>query len=300
MLANMVTGKRLAESLERFSLYMQLTKPRVSLLVLATAAAGFWLGPALGRADVFVPFLLGTVLCAGGANALNQWVEREPDGRMKRTRNRPIPLGRLSADEALRFGLFSVAAGLVFLAVTVNGLTAWLALTCIASYVLVYTPLKRVTALCTLVGAVPGAIPPMMGWAAARGSLDPVAWALFAILFIWQLPHFLAIAVLFREDYAAAGFKMLPVVDPGGLATSVQMVFYGLVLIPVSLVPILLEATGIQYFYGALIVGVIFLGACIWAAVSRTQVACRWLFLASIIYLPLLFALMIWDKGPIG
>ena len=295
-----MASKRLSEAFERLSLYTQLTKPRVTLLVLATAAAGFWLGPALGRADVFVPFLLGTVLCAGGANALNQWMEREPDSRMRRTRNRPIPSGRLSADEALRFGLLSAAAGLAFLAVTVNGLTAWLALACIASYVLVYTPLKRITALCTLMGAVPGAIPPMMGWAAARGSLDPAAWALFAILFIWQLPHFLAIAVLFREDYAAAGFKMLPVVEPRGLATSVQMVLYGLVLIPVSLVPTLLEAAGVWYFYGALAVGSAFLGACVYAALSRTQAACRWLFLASILYLPLLFALMVWDKGPMG
>ena len=205
----------LAAAPARAADFVELTKPRITFLVLVTAAVGYALG--VGNSfhpGVFLSLLVGTALVSGGASALNQWMERDADALMARTASRPLPSGRLSPADALAFGLSISVVGLALLAGAVNGLTALLAAVTLATYVLAYTPLKRVTSLCTLVGAVPGAIPPMMGWAAARGTLSREAWALFAVLFLWQLPHFLSIAWIYREDYARAGFPMLPVTDP--------------------------------------------------------------------------------------
>jgi len=272
-------------------------KPRVTALVLVTTAGGFWLGlPSAAHRARIIPLLFGTALAAGGANALNQWMEREPDALMLRTRQRPLPAGRLEPEAARRFGFFLAVVGSLWLAGCVHWLAGALAAATIVSYIALYTPMKRTTTLCTLMGAVPGALPPMIGWAAARGTLSVEAWTLFGILFLWQLPHFLAIAVLFREDYARAGFQMLPVRDPGSAATSRQIVLYGLCLVPVSLLPTVLGLAGPWYFLGALLLGLLYLLAGIRAAMHRTLPSMRRLFLASIVYLPLLFALLVWDK----
>ena len=277
--------------------YLALTKPRVVGLVLVTVAAGFWLGlPAGASMAPLVPLVLGTALAAGGANALNQWWERVPDGLMARTRCRPLPAGRLSPDAACRFGVGSCLLGVLLLALAVNLASALLTTLTAAVYLLAYTPLKRVTSLCTLVGAVPGALPPVIGWAAARGGLSIEAWGLFGILFLWQLPHFLAIAVLYRDEYARAGFRMLPVLEPDGWATARQTVVYGLVLLPVSLVPAMHGVAGMWYGYGALALGTAFLAVALKAAWLRSVPACRQLFLASVTYLPLLLLLMAVDK----
>lgn len=277
--------------------YVELTKPRITVLVLVTTAGGFWLGlQSAGPVARLMPLLLGTALAAGGANALNQWMEREPDALMLRTCQRPLPAGRLDPEAARRFGFCLAVIGSLWLAWRVHWLAGTLAAATIASYVAVYTPMKRTTTLCTLVGAVPGALPPMIGWAAARGALNLEAWTLFCILFLWQLPHFLAIAVLFREDYTRAGFRMLPVQDPGNAATSRQIVLYGLCLVPVSVFPTLLGLAGPWYFFGALLLSTLYLVAGIRAAMRRTLPAMRRLFLASILYLPLLFGLLVWNK----
>ena len=276
--------------------YLELTKPRVTALVLMTVAAGYWLGLRAGTHAAFgVPVLVGAVLAVGGANALNQWMEREPDRLMRRTRMRPLPAGRLDPDEARRFGVALSVAGVLWLAVTVNGLAALLTLIAIGSYVFLYTPLKRKTSLCTLVGAIPGALPPVIGWAAARNALGVEALVLFTMLFLWQLPHFLAIAVLYRDDYARAGFRMLPLVDQTGSMTARQILLYGLALLPVSLLPSLLGFAGASYAYGALVLGLGFFAVSLYAALVRSLPAMRRLFLASVIYLPSLFALLVWD-----
>lgn len=277
--------------------YAELVKPRVTALVLVTTAGGFWLGlSSAAHGARLLPLLFGTALAAGGANALNQWMEREPDALMLRTRQRPLPAGRVEPETARRFGLVLAVAGSLWLAWRVDWLAGALAAATIISYVALYTPLKRITTLCTLVGAIPGALPPLIGWAAARGSLTVEAWALFSILFLWQLPHFLAIAVLFRDDYARAGFQMLPVRDPGSAATSRQIVLYGLCLVPVSLLPTTLGLAGPWYFLGALVLGLLYWFAGLRAALHRSRPAMRGLFLASIAYLPLLFGLLVWDK----
>ena len=278
--------------------YLELTKPRLSLLVLATTAAGFWLGVhSVDQQGRLFPLLIGTALVVGGANALNEWLERAPDARMHRTRHRPLPAGRLTPQAALHFGLGSSLIGIACLAVTVNGLSAGLAAASWASYVLVYTPLKRTTPLCTLVGAIPGSLPPVIGWAAARNAVGLEAWVLATLLFVWQLPHFLAIAVLYRDDYARAGFKMLPVIEPNGWITSRQIILYGLVLLPVSLFPSLIGIGGPAYFYGALILSLAFLWLAVRSALVRSLPASRQLFLASVVYLPILLGLLAWNRG---
>ena len=240
--------------------FVELTKPRITFLVLVTTAVGYALGVGASfHPAVFVALLVGTALVSGGASALNQWAERDADARMTRTASRPLPSGRLAPADALVFGLAISALGLVVLAGAVNRLSATLALVSISSYVLAYTPLKRVTSLCTVVGAVPGAIPPMIGWAAARGSLDREAWALFAVLFLWQLPHFLSIAWIYRDDYARAGFPMLPVIEPDGMSTGRQSIVYAAALVPLSLAPTLIGLAGRLYFAGALVLGLAFL-----------------------------------------
>jgi protoheme IX farnesyltransferase len=284
-------------TMQQLADYLALTKPRVAALVLVTAAAGFWLGmPSTHAALPLLPLLVGTAMAVGGANALNQWSERLPDGLMQRTKGRPIPSGRVNPDDALRFGLALSAGGVLVLAVAVNVLAAALTALTIAMYVLAYTPLKRVTSLCTLIGAIPGAMPPVIGWAASRNALSVEAWGLFALLFLWQLPHFLAIAVLYRDDYARAGFRMLPVIEPDGLSTARQTVLYGLALLPVSLFPAFLGFAGAWYGYGALCLGLGFLAVSVRAALVRSVPACQQLFRASVVYLPLLLALMVVDK----
>jgi protoheme IX farnesyltransferase len=275
---------------------LELTKPRITSLVLVTAAVGYAVGT-LGAFDAprFLLFLFGTALLCGGASALNQYAEREADGRMERTCRRPIPAGRLRPEEALRFGLALCVTGLAALA-GVNLATVLLGAASVLSYVLAYTPLKRVTSLCTVVGAVPGALPPLMGWAAARGSLAPAGWALFAILFLWQLPHFLAIGWLYREDYARGGFPMLGVTDPEGGATGRQMILYAAALLPVTLAAGILASAGIVYLSGALLLGLGFLGFALLFAVRPRPDAARRVFLMSVLYLPVLLGLMVFDR----
>ena len=272
-----------------------LVKARLSLLTVVTAMAGF----ALGVKDSWSWLLLaatvaGTALSAAGAAALNQWWEREFDARMKRTRERPLPAGRMAASDALLTGVGLSMSGVLCLALFANVLAAALAAATIASYIFVYTPLKRVTTLNTIVGAVPGALPPLIGWTAARGSINAEGVTLFAILFLWQMPHFLAIAWLYRSDYAQAGFRMLSENDESGAITGRQAFIYALALLAVSLLPSVFFGYSALYFYGALLLGAGFASVAANFAVSGGSVpAARWLFLASIAYLPFLLALMV-------
>jgi len=286
----------IAASATRAGDFLELTKPRITTLVVITAAVGYAVG-AKGGFDpaVFTALLFGTAMVAGGASALNQYSERELDGRMERTRLRPLPAGRLAPAEALAFGLAVSGAGLVLLA-TVNVLTPLLGAAALASYVLLYTPLKRITSLCTVVGAIPGAIPPMMGWVAARGMIGAGAWALFGILFLWQLPHFLAIGWIYREDYARAGFPMLTVLDLDGRSTGRQMMLYSAALIPVTLLAGAFASTGNGYLWSALGLGLLFFGSSARFAWMRSAAAARGLFLVSILYLPALLGLMVFDR----
>jgi protoheme IX farnesyltransferase len=274
--------------------YLALTKPRVAALVLFTVAAGAWCA-SRGEPDVaaLVHALVGTALVAAGASALNQLLERHSDALMRRTENRPLPAGRLQPLEVLLFGLGLGGAGLVYLALLVQPLAVLVAGVTFASYVLVYTPLKRMTTLNTLVGAVPGALPPVIGWAAMRGTLGPEVLALFLILFVWQVPHFLAIAWIYRDDYARAGLRMLPVLDRRGRATGVQMVSYCLVLIPVSLAPVLLHRAGVLYLIGAVLLGCYFGGSALAFLRTRSVTQARRVLRASLVYLPALLALLL-------
>ncbi len=277
--------------------FCELTKPRLSGLVLFTTAVGCWLGMrSAAQAPLFLSTMIGTALVVAGANALNQWAERDQDRLMLRTRHRPVPTGRLHPDSAHRFGAALVLAGVVYLALAANLLAAGLAVVSAVSYLALYTPMKSASALCTLVGAIPGALPPVIGWAAMRGTLGPEAWALFAILFIWQLPHFLGIALLYRDDYARAGFCMLPLTEPHGFVTARQIVLYGLVLVPASLFPSFLGLAGACYGIGALLLSAAFLAIGVRAALVRSTVCARHLFLASVAYLPLLLLLLACDK----
>jgi len=276
--------------------FAELAKPRITSLVLVTAAVGFAVG-GQGSIDwlAFLVFMVGTGLLCGGASALNQYLERDADALMERTRRRPIPGGRIRPEEALVFGLALSAAGLAVLAF-VNPLTLALGAASLVSYVLAYTPLKRVTSLCTVVGAVPGALPPLMGWAASRGSLGAAGWGLFAILFLWQLPHFLAIGWLYRDDYARGGFPMLAVTDRDGASTGRQAVLYATALLPVTLAAGLLASAGAGYLWGGLVLGLGFLACAAAFAWKRTVGSARRLFLASVLYLPLLLGLMVFDR----
>ncbi len=276
--------------------FLELAKPRITTLVVITAAVGYAIGTAGGLDPAgFALLLAGTAMVSGGASALNQYREREADARMERTRLRPLPSGRVMPGEALAFGVAVSATGIVLLAI-LNAATAALGLAALASYVLVYTPLKRVTSLCTVVGAVPGAIPPLMGWAAARGSLGAGGWALFAILFLWQLPHFLAIGWMYREDYARAGFPMLTVLDRDGHSTGRQMMLYSAALLPVTLVAGALASAGPVYLWSALALGSVFFGAPARFARRHSAAAPRLLFVISILYLPALLGLMVFDR----
>jgi len=240
--------------------------------------------------------LAGTALVAAGASALNMLLERRTDALMLRTRNRPVAAGRLRTSDALGFGLAVTVAGLVVLYFGSGPLSALVALVTWASYLFAYTPLKTRTSLSTIVGAFPGALPPVIGWAAARGQIEPGAVVLFAILFLWQIPHFLAIAWIYREDYARGGLPMLPVLDPAGVVTGRQAVANSLALLLVSVVPAIAGMTGRVYFFGALGLGIAFTAVAVWSAVRRTAAAARGLFLASILYLLVLCTLLLVDR----
>jgi len=281
----------------RVSVFSELIKARLTFLVLLTTLVGFYVGYR-GTMDLvlMIHTLLGTGLIAAGAAALNQLLEQKHDARMRRTEDRPLPSGRLHPDTVLIFGGLCSVAGLAYLAFAVNLLTSLLGAITLVSYLFVYTPLKRVTSLNTAVGAIPGALPPLMGWTAARGEINAEGWSLFAILFFWQLPHFLAIAWIYRDDYARAGFKMLPVFDPDGQRTGRQAVSHTLGLLPVSLCPFLFQLAGVAYLAGALLLSMAFLWHAIQFSRELTLQRARRLFYASILYLPLLLGLMVWDK----
>ena len=293
--APVVQRSALPAVIARLAALCELTKPRLSSLVLVTMLVGFYVG-STGFLDL--PLLLcaltGTALLAGGAAALNQWAERDLDARMERTRNRPLPTGRLTPDEVLYFGLTTCLAGVATLAWGVNGLTAVLAVATAAIYLLIYTPLKTRTPWSTVVGAVPGAIPPLMGFAAANGRLDVGAWALFGILFIWQLPHFYAIGWMYRDDYARAGCPILPVLDRDGSTTARWILFLAIALTAFSVAPAWLGLTGKIYPIWAVVLGCGFAATGLMLERTRTRARARGVFLASIVYLPaLLVALML-------
>jgi len=278
--------------------YVVLTKPDVTFLVVITTVAGFYLG-SVGPLDWtrLMHTLFGTTLVGAGTAALNQYIERGMDAVMRRTASRPLPSGLLQPADALRFGVVLAVAGAVWLALTVNALSALLAAATSLLYLGFYTPLKTRTTLATAVGAIPGALPPLIGWAAARGSISTGGWILFAILVLWQFPHFFAIAWMYREDYARAGIKMLPVVDRSGDATFAQIVCTSAILVPVSLLASVIGMAGMRYFTGALILGMILLQVSLWANCSRTNLRAKWLMHATVAYIPLLLMLMILDKA---
>jgi protoheme IX farnesyltransferase len=274
--------------------FVMLAKPRLNMLVVASALAGYVMaGGDLSNAVAVVCTVVGTAMVAGGASAFNQVMERVPDSLMRRTRLRPVPDGRLQPFESLVFASALALAGLILLAAAVNLISAIVALVTLLTYALVYTPLKRRSSFATVIGAIPGALPPVIGWAAARGALSQGAWVLFAIVFLWQLPHFLAIAWIYRDDYARAGFLMLPVIEPDGRSTARQAVFYCAALLPVSLAPTLLGLANTFYFAAALGLGLLFLALTLKFARTRAVPDARRLFFASIIYLPLIWILMI-------
>jgi protoheme IX farnesyltransferase len=280
-----------------FADYLELTKPRLNFLVVATSAAGYYLGSA-GGIDIasMAEAVAGTALVAGGAAVLNQLYERDTDALMRRTRMRPLPAGRVGPNDARVFGLALSAAGLVLLAARANWLSAALALATLLTYLAIYTPMKRRTPLSTIVGAVPGALPALIGWTASHGSIDLSGAALFAIVFCWQLPHFMAIAWLYREDYSRAGFPMLPVIDPDGKRAGKQAVYWGFLLVLASLEPTFSGLAGDAYFGVALVLGVALFWLSARFAFARNEATARALFYGSITYLPLLWIAMIANK----
>jgi len=283
--------------LQRLADYWTLTKPEVNFLVLVSTLVGFYLA-SRGGLDFSRLFhtLMGTLLVASGTGTLNQYIERQSDKQMRRTANRPLPSGRLGSAEALWFGIVLAALGGWELWVFTNPLASSLALLTLGTYLLAYTPLKKRTPLCTLVGAFPGAMPPLIGWAAVRNSLSLEAWVLYAILFLWQFPHLLAIAWMYREDYARANLLLLPRNDLEGRTTAWQILGYSLALIPASLMPVFLGQAGKVYLVGALVLGLGFFHFGMRLALQRSNSLARRLVLASIVYLPLVFALLMVDK----
>jgi protoheme IX farnesyltransferase len=270
-------------------------------MVLLTTFVGYYLGAPVGPFDYVrvLMTLLGTGLAAGGTLALNQFMERDSDARMQRTRMRPLPDGRLAPLDALVFGAALTITGVLVLAWLVDPLAALVTAVTSASYLFAYTPLKSRTSLCSLVGAVPGALPPLTGWAAARGSLGLDAWVIFAIMFLWQVPHSLAIARLYRDDYARAGIRLLPVIEPDGASTGRHITSHTLALVAVACMPTLLGLTGSVYFVVALVLGALLLVATLQLARSASVHDARRLLFATLLYLPLLFATMAADKLPV-
>jgi len=292
-----ITG---VSTLRRLADFFELTKPRIVFMVLVTAFVGFYVGsekiPDYLR---LLQMLLGTALAAGGTLALNQYLERDTDVKMERTRHRPLPDGRVQPREAVWFGTAITIAGLAYLALAVNIESAWVTALITLSYLLCYTPMKRRSSLCMLVGAVPGALPPVIGWVAARGSLQVDAWVLFAIMFLWQVPHTLAIARLYRDDFAKAGIQFLPVIEPDGASTNRQVISHCAALLAVSLLPTLLGFAGAIYFAAAFVLGIGFLASGIGLAMESTTDGARRLLFASLIYLPVLLLIMALDRVPL-
>lgn len=276
--------------------YVALGKPRLTLMVAVTTVIGYLVAPGAMDGILLTQVVMGTVLAAMGASALNMVLEASADAKMRRTQNRPIPAGRMSGAEATWFGVTASVSGVAFL-VTVNGLSAALAALTIVTYLFCYTPLKSRTSLCTLVGAIPGAIPPLIGWCAATGTLGVDAVVLFAILFLWQLPHFLAIAWIYRDDYGRAGYPMLAVLDSDGSLTGRQVVLQSVVLVAVSLLPVQLGWAGAGYRMGAILLGLGFVALAFLFAVGPTVASARRLFVGSLLYLPAVFILLTFSRG---
>jgi protoheme IX farnesyltransferase len=277
--------------------WLELTKPRITMMVVFTAMVGFVVAsPASPWSSLLTAALVGTGLVAGGASVLNMVMERDTDALMRRTRTRPIPAGRIRPAEARWFGLLLTLSGLAVLASLCGALSALVAFSTWASYLFLYTPLKRKTHLSTIVGAVPGALPPVIGWAAASGRLEPGAFILFAIVFLWQIPHFLAIAWLYREDYERGGFPMLPVIDREGRITGRQAVLHSVALVVVSLAPVAAGLGDALYLAGAVVLGIALTLAALQLARARNVVAARTLFVASVLYLPALTSLLLLAK----
>jgi heme o synthase len=296
-LAEIVVAEPSRSAVGKLSAYAELTKPRITFLVSLTAVAGFCMGSA-GGIDYLrlLNMSIGIALLSSGLSALNQYIERDLDGLMRRTQARPLPTGKLSPSEAAMFGISLSIIATAYLAIFINPLSALLGLATLAGYLFIYTPLKTKTTLSTVLGAFPGAMPPFIGWVAARGHVTVEAWILFAILFLWQFPHFLAIAWMYRDDYARAGIKMLPVVEPEGRVTGQQIISYTLLLVPVSLLPAVTGLAGAVYLVGASVLGLGFLFFSARAALVRTTWQARQLLLASVLYLPALFALMVLNR----
>jgi protoheme IX farnesyltransferase len=282
---------------ERALAYLELTKPRIAILLVLSSAAGFYVASSAGFEPLlFIHAMVSITLLAFGVSTLNQYIERDIDPLMARTAERPLPTGRVTPNEALVFGIVQCVVAELYLLLMVNVLTALLGMVVIVGYVFLYTPMKTRTSLSTVVGAIPGALPPLMGWTAATNKITVVAWALFATQFLWQFPHFLSIAWLYRKQYANAGIKMLPVVEPTGKLNGQQIVLFSVMLLPVSLAPYFFQISGLIFLVGAVLLGLWFVCASIQAARTKSDEMARKLLLVSVIYLPLFFLLMVADK----
>lgn len=281
---------------EKLAAFLELTKPRIAFMLVLTSAAGFYLG-SKGNFDflLFINSIIGITLLAFGVATLNQFIERRTDTLMERTANRPIPTGKVSPMEALVFGLILTVSAEIYLAFLVNPLTAILGLVVIVGYVLLYTPLKTKTSASTAIGAIPGAMPPLMGWTASANEITLGAWVLFALLFLWQFPHFLAIAWMYKEQYRKAGILMLPVVEKDGKLTAIQIVTFTLMMLPISIAPFFIGVAGYVYLVGASILGIWFLITSIKTARAKSVEEARKLLLVSVLYLPVIFALMVFN-----
>ncbi len=294
---NTISDARTFSGREKLAAYLELTKPRIAFLLVLTSAAGFYLGSENGfNFVVFINAMVGITLLAFGVATLNQVWEKTTDALMERTAKRPLVVGKVTSGEALIFGVLQCVVAEVYLTFLVNGLTAILGLGVIIGYVLLYTPLKTRTSASTAIGAIPGALPPLMGWTAASNKITMGAWILFAILFLWQFPHFLAIAWMYRKQYAKAGILMLPVVEPEGKITARQIVIFTVLLLPVSLAPFFIGLAGWIYLIGASLLGIWFLSGSIAAARAKTDEKARKLLVISVIYLPLIFLLMVFNR----
>jgi protoheme IX farnesyltransferase len=300
LVAQQVSPRLRGRALRVLGDYWALTKPEVNFLILVTTFAGFYLASQPGsdgfRILPVVHTLLGTLLVASGTGTLNQYLERVFDAQMRRTARRPLASGRIESPHALWFGISLSLAGAVYLAAAVNILASLLALVTLLTYLFLYTPLKRKTPLCTLIGAFPGAVPPLIGWAAARARLDPEAWVLYAAVFLWQFPHFMAIAWMYREDYARAGYLVLPLDERRDCFVIWQSAGVSLFLIPLTLVPTIIGESGLVYSVGALMLGAFFFFSSARFASRRSNAAARQLLAASIVYLPAVFILMMLNK----
>lgn len=293
-------GVEFTRASRRAADFVSLMKPRILLMVLFTTCAGFYLGvPGGTDYAALLQVLIGTALAGGGTLALNQFLERDLDTRMVRTQLRPLPSGRLQPTEALLFGVLLVIVGLLYLALSVNVVSSIAAAATMGGYLLLYTPMKRKSAWCLVIGALPGALPPLIGWTAATGGIGSEAWVLFTILYVWQLPHTLAIAMQYRDDFARAGIRLLPAIDPNDTIARVQIVTHCLLLLAVSLLPTVIGFAGLLYGLGAVTLGLGMLGCAVVLIRRRSTTDARRLVLASLVYLPVLLLLMMVDQVPL-